>query len=88
MNINRECENIFEDYKTLSDDWIRIGHAIHQLSAIVQNPDFMCPIDLELFEENCKMVSKNMNETIENTKKELNELYKRVREVVKDRLGE
>jgi len=88
MNTNRECGNILEDYKTLSDDWIRIGNAIRQLSGIVQNPDFMCSQDLELFEENCKMVSKNMNETIDNTKKELNELYKRVREVIKDKLGE
>lgn len=88
MNIERECSSIFLQYKDLSNDWIRIGHAISHLSAIVQNPDFMCPLDLEIFEENCKMVSKNMNETIENTKKELNELYKRVREVVKDKLGE
>ena len=88
MNVNRECENIFKDYKALSDDWIRIGNAIRQLSETVQNPDFMCLADLELFEENCKMVSERMNETIYDTKKELNELYKRVQLVVKEKLGE
>lgn len=88
MNIDRECENIFEDYKILSDDWNRVGHAISHLSAIVQNPDFMCLEDLEIFEENCKIVSKNMNETIDNTKKELNDLYKRVHVLLKDKLGE
>ena len=88
MNINRECERIFLDYEDVSKDWIRIGHAISQLSACVQNPDFMCPQDLEIFNDNCKMVSENMNETITNTKKELNELYKRVLEVYKLKLGE
>ena len=48
----------------------------------------MCPQDLEIFQDNCKMVSENMNETIVNTKKELNELYKRVLEVYKLKLGE
>ena len=88
MNIERECSSIFLQYKDLSNDWIRIGHAISHLSAIVQNPDFMCPQDLEIFNDNCKMVSENMNETITNTKKELNELYKRVLEVYKLKLGE
>ena len=88
MNINRECESIFLDYEDVSNDWIRIGNAISQLSACVQNPDFMCPQDLEIFNDNCKMVSENMNETITNTKKELNELYKRVLEVYKLKLGE
>ena len=31
---------------------------------------------------------KNMNETIDNTKKELNDLYKRVHILLKDKLGE
>ena len=88
MNVERECKNIFEDYKDLSNDWNRVGHAISHLSAIVQNPDFMCPQDLEIFNDNCKMISENMNETITNTKKELNELYKRVLEVYKLKLGE
>ena len=39
MNINRECERIFLDYEDVSNDWIRIGHAISHLSACVQNPD-------------------------------------------------
>ena len=88
MNINRECERVFLDYKNVSNDWIRIGHAISHLSACVQNPDFMCPADLDLFKENCKMVSDNMNKTIENTKKELNELYRRVIEIYDEKLGE
>ena len=88
MNVERECKNIFEDYKDLSNDWNRVGHAISHLSAIVQNPDFMCPQDLEIFNDNCKMISENMNETITNTKKELNELYKQVLEVYKLKLGE
>ena len=88
MNINKECEKIFLDYKDIANDWNRIGNAISHLSACVQNPDFMCPADLDIFKENCKMVSDNMNGTVTNTKKELNELYKRVIEVYKLKLGE
>lgn len=88
MDNNKRCEIIFYDYKKVAEDWKSVSNLISHLSDIVQNPDYMCIKDLEIYKEQCKVVSMYMSETIDRTKIELNKLYRDVLEVYREKLGE
>lgn len=81
MNIQEECFDIFNKYKTVSQKFEEMAMRVSVLNASVQNPEFISKDDFHMIAGNNASALEYLQSTFNNCYGELLELFERTAKV-------